>query len=70
MKVPSLLPSMIRNLQSDSNDEALETAAVQPALKKPRLTDQEMEEIIMGGRLSDAHINRAQKILKSPVFLH
>ena len=55
-------------IQSDSNDEALETAAVQPALKKPRLTDQEMEEIIMGGRLSDAHINRAQKILKRQFF--
>ena len=55
-------------IQSDSNDEALEIAAVQPALKKPRLTDQEMEEIIMGGRLSDAHINRAQKILKRQFF--
>jgi len=55
-------------IQSDSNDEALEIATVQLALKKPKLTDQEMEEIIMGGRLSDAHINRAQKILKRQFF--
>lgn len=28
-----------------------------------RLTDQEVEDIIMGGRLWDAHINGAQKFL-------
>lgn len=32
--------------------------------KKPRLADMEVEKIIMGVRLSDIHINMAQKLLK------
>jgi len=61
-------PNETITIHSEPNDEISETA-VQPALKKPRLTDEEFEDIIMGGKLSDAHINRAQKILKCQ-FLH
>jgi len=49
-------------IQSDSNNETLEIAAVQPALKKPMI-----EEIIMAGRLSDAHID---PVSKNPPFSH
>ena len=54
-------------IPSESNDETFATA-VQPSLNKTRLMGQEMEDIIMGGRLSDAHINRAQKVLKHLFF--
>jgi len=54
-------------IHSESSDE-ISATAVLLAIKKPRLTDQEMKDIIMNGKLSDAYINRAQKVLKRQFF--
>ena len=44
------------------NDDASPTD--KPHAKKPRLADVDIEKIIMGVRLTDSHINIAQKLLK------
>ena len=46
------------------DDEPADTPTNQPQAKKPRLADMEIEKIIMEVRLSDIHINMAQKLLK------
>ena len=46
------------SLMSDNVDDH------EPLAKRQRLSDPEIEELIMGAELSDRHINLAQKILK------
>ena len=56
-----------QNIIISCDDEPADTEASptdQPQAKKPRLADVEVEKIIMGVRLSDIHINMAQKLLK------
>ena len=50
-------------IQADSS--SLSTAStIEPIAKKQRLSDPDIESIIMGAELSDLHINLAQRILK------
>ena len=56
--------SDIISISDDELAVSKENLTDQPHAKKPRSADVDIEKIIMGARLSDIHINIAQKLLK------